>query len=923
MTEPTPPISDPAHDIFRFDRPTMRALFAPRSIALVGATERLGSVGRTLLENLLGTPSGGTIYPVHPSADKVLGVSAYPSVADLPGPVDLAIVATPAPTVPHIIAQCGEAGIRGAVVISAGFREVGPEGAALEHDVLVAARRARVRVIGPNSLGLAIPSRGINATFASAVARPGNVGFVSQSGALCSAVLDWSLREHVGFSAFISIGAMLDVGWGQLIDYLGDDPHTHSIVLYMETIGDARAFLSAAREVALTKPIIVIKAGRTAAAAKAAVSHTGALSSSDAVIDAAFRRCGVLRVGSIGELFNMAEVLGKQPRPAGPRLTILTNAGGPGVLATDALLSSGGTLAPLAPETIAALDHVLPPHWSRGNPIDILGDADPERYRQALALAAADPTSNGLLVILTPQAMTEPTQVAELLRQQGSTPGKPLLASWMGGAGVAAGEEILNRANIPTFPFADTAARAFSAMWRSADNLRGLYETPELPADIAEGAPDRARVDQIVLAARAAGRSLLNEADAKQVLAAYGIPIVETRVATSVEAAIACADALGYPVALKLSSSTIAHKSDVGGVQLGLNSRAAVRRAYHAIERAVAKRMGAEHFEGVTVQPMIRREGAYELIVGSSVDAQFGPVLLFGAGGQFVETLQDRALGLPPLTTTLARRMLEQTRIYSALNGVRGHAPIDLGALEQLLVRFSQLVAEQPWLREIDINPLLATPAELLALDARVVLHGPEVDAAALPKLAIRPYPTQYVAPWNLKNGTPVTIRPIRPEDEPLLVDFHATLSEQSVYLRYFAPLQLSQRTAHERLTRMCFIDYDRQMALVVEYRDPQTGQRQILGVGRLIKLPGTGDAEYAILVSDKWQGQGLGIELLRRLIQIGRDEGMERIVAEILPDNRAMQQISRRLGFQLRRSLDMPVQAVLDLRNTAGVADA
>jgi acetyltransferase len=913
MTKPELPTGDPAHDILRLERPSLDALFAPKSVAVIGATERAGSVGRTILWNLISNPFGGTVFPVNPKHRSVLGIKAYPGVADLPEPVDLAVVVTPAPTVPGIIGLCADVGVKGAIIISAGFKEIGPAGAELERLALSEARRGRMRLIGPNCLGLMRPRGGLNATFAGAMAQPGNVGFISQSGALCTAVLDWSLKENVGFSAFVSIGSMLDVGWGDLIDYLGDDPYTHSIVLYMEAIGDARAFLSAAREVALNKPIIVIKAGRSAAAAKAAASHTGSLAGSDEVLEAAFRRCGVLRVNTIGELFNMAEVLAKQPRTAGPRLTILTNAGGPGVLATDALIAAGGSLATLAPQTVAALDAFLPAHWSHGNPVDILGDADPQRYVQAVGAVAQDTNSDGLLVVLTPQAMTDPTQTAEQLRQQAKLVAKPLLASWMGGVEVAAGDAILSRANIPTYPFPDTAARVFAYMWRYSDNLRGLYETPVLPERIEAGVPDPALAAQIGQQARAAGRTLLDEVESKRLLAAYAIPTVETRVARSVEEAVAHANAIGYPVVLKLYSRTITHKTDVGGVQLNLADATAVRRAYGAIETSVAEKAGPGHFDGMTVQPMIKLEG-YELIVGASTDAQFGPVLLFGTGGQLVEVFKDRALALPPLNTTLARRMMEQTRIYTALQGVRGRPPVDLAALEQLLVAFSQLVAEQRWIKEIDINPLLAAPDRLIVLDARVVVYEPEVGEEALPKLAVRPYPMQYVTPWALKNGSLVTIRPIRPEDEPLLIRFHETLSERSVYLRYFSPLKLSQRVAHERLTRICFVDYDREMALVVEHRDPQSGERQILGVGRLVKLRGANEAEYAILVNDQWQGQGVGSELLRRLIQVGRDERVGRIVADILPDNQAMQRISKQLGFKLHRSAEGPVRAVLDL---------
>jgi acetyltransferase len=679
-------------------RQSLDAIFAPSSVALIGATEKEGSVGRTILRNLISSPFGGTVYPVNPKRPNVLGIRSYPSIAAVPEQVDLAIIVTPAPTVPGIINECVEAGVRGAIVISAGFKEQGPEGAELERQILEHARRGRMRIIGPNCLGVMSPMTGLNATFASTIARPGNVAFISQSGALLTAILDWSFQELVGFSAFISVGSMLDVGWGDLIYYLGEDPQTHSIVIYMESIGDARAFLSAAREVALTKPIIVIKAGRTEAAAKAAASHTGALTGSDEVLDAAFRRSGVLRVDRIADLFYMAEVLAKQPRPKGRRLTILTNAGGPGVLATDALISEGGELTQLSDKTEQALDALLPPHWSHNNPIDILGDAAPERYAQTLEIAGNDANSDGLLVILTPQAMTDPTQTAEQLKPYANIQGKPLLASWMGGGEVATGVTILNRANIPTFSFPDTAARVFNYMWRYSYNLRGIYETPTFPADSDNDAPDRALAGSIIQNARKSGREILTEFESKQLLAAYRIPTVETQIASSEDQAVEFAAKMGYPIVLKLHSETITHKTDVGGVQLNLSDADAVRRAYRTIESSVRERVGAEHFLGVTVQPMAKLDG-YELIVGSSLDPQFGPVLLFGTGGTLVEVFKDRALALPPLTTTLARRMMEQTLIYKALQGVRGRAAVNLAELELLLVRFSQLVVEQRWIK--------------------------------------------------------------------------------------------------------------------------------------------------------------------------------------------------------------------------------
>jgi len=910
--------SDRAYDILRSEHRPLDAIFTPKSVAVIGATERPGSVGRIVFWNLLSSSFGGTVYPVNPKRHSVLGVKAYPTIADIPESIDLAVIATPASTVPGVIKDCVNAGVKSAIVLSAGFREIGAAGIELEQQIREQLQQSKLRLIGPNCLGVMNPVTGLNATFASAMARPGNVGFISQSGALCTAILDWSFRENVGFSAFVSIGSMLDVSWGDLIYYLGDDPHTHSIVIYMESIGDARSFLSAAREVALTKPIIVLKAGRTEAAAQAATSHTGALAGSDAVLDAAFRRCGVLRVDRISELFDVAEVLAKQPRPKGPRLTIITNAGGPGVIATDALLKNGGKLAPLSEGAIAKLNQQLPPFWSHCNPIDILGDADPNRYQQTIQTVAQNPESDGLLVILSPQAMTDPTQTAEHLKawveKQGShLSTKPILASWMGDADVSAGELLLNQAKIPTYPFPDTAARVFSYLWQYSYNLRGIYETPVLPADTEAGIPNRTLVEAIITTARQANRTLLTEVESKQILAAYGIPVVQTCVAASAAEAVDCAEAIGYPVVLKLFSKTITHKTDIGGVQLNLGDAQAVRRAYQTIEASVSEKVGVEHFLGVTVQPMVKLSG-YELIVGSSLDPQFGPVLLFGAGGQLVEVFQDQAIALPPLNSTLSRRLIEQTHIYKALQGVRGQPPVDLDALEQLLVRFSQLVAEQRWIKEIDINPMLASPVEanshapLLALDARIVLHDGTLSEDQLPKLAIRPYPIQYVTPWQLKDSTEVTIRPIRPEDEPLVIQFHKTLSEQSVYLRYFHLIKLSQRIAHDRLTRICFIDYDREMALVADYQNPETGTHKILAIGRLSKLHGTNEAEFAMLVSDRVQCRGLGTELLKRLLQVGRDEQLDRITAEILSDNSGMQRVCEKLGFHISRTTDPSV---------------
>lgn len=904
------PTSDPSYDLFKHRRPPLDAVFDPETIAIIGASDEPGSVGRTLLWNLVSNPFGGTVFPVNPNRSNALGIKAYPAIGDVPAEVDLALIATPARTVPGIVEECAEAGVKSAIIISAGFREVGEKGQQLEQQIRQTAQASRLRIVGPNCLGIMRPPTGLNATFASSMAQQGNVGFISQSGALLTSILDWSFRENVGFSAFVSAGSMVDVDWGDLISYLGADHYTRSIVLYMESIINARSFLSAAREVAQQKPIIVIKAGRTQAAAQAAASHTGTLTGSDAVLDAAFRRTGVLRVDQIDDLFSMAEVLAKQPRPRGRNLTILTNAGGPGVLATDALIRGGGELTPLSEETEARFNEFLPPAWSHSNPVDILGDADPERYAQSLEVACEDKNSDGLLVVLTPQAMTEPTDTANKLAEYAKDRRKPILASWMGGTAVAQGERILNEAGLPTFAYPDAAARLFNNMWQYSYNLRGLYETPSLPDD-EEGIPDRDTAQQLVDDVHTAGRVLFTEYESKRLLEAYGIPTVETRIAETENDAVAHAESIGYPVVVKLHSETITHKTDVGGVMLDLQNADAVRTAFGQIEDGIA----GEGFDGVTVQPMVETDG-YELIIGSSIDAQFGPVLLFGTGGTLVEVFKDRELGLPPLNTTLARRMMEQTKIYEALKGIRGRKAVDLDALGAMMVRFSQLVVEQPRIKEIDINPLLASPDRILALDARVVLHPFDMDEADLPTPAIRPYPRQYVDTWTSQSGKKIDIRPIRPEDEPKLVEFHKHLSERSVYLRYASMMQMSQRVAHERLSRISHIDYDREMALIAEWHDPDTGRDPIVGVGRLTKDVGTNDAEFAMLVIDEFQREGIGTELLRRLVQIGRDEGLSRITADILVQNRAMQHVSEKLGFEIVHSDDPADEMVKAVKN-------
>jgi acetyltransferase len=691
----------------------LQSLFEPRSVALIGATERAGSVGRAVMENLLAFP--GEVFPINARHDSVLGYQTWASLKALAKPVDLVVIATPAAQVPEIIRDCVACGVRAAIIISAGFKETGAAGASLESSVCEEIQHHGLRLIGPNCLGLMVPHIGLNATFATSMARPGRVAFLSQSGALCTAILDWSFRQCVGFSAFVSVGSMLDVGWGDLIRHFGDDPRTESIVIYMESVGDAPAFMEAARLVAGRKPIVVIKVGRTAAAARAAASHTGAMTGSDEVLDAAFERAGVLRVNSIEELFDMAEVLAKQSLPKGPRLAIVTNAGGPGALATDALVNHGGKLAELAESTLNRLDEQLPAHWSHANPVDVLGDASALRYDQAFTAVAADVNTDGLLAVLTPQAMTEPLATAQALIEVTKNTEKPVLASWMGGAAVDSAREALNMAGVPTYDYPDEAARAFQFMWQRHERLRWLEKTNQLAC--AERPVMGAARDKIV-SLQKSGRTLLNEIEAKSVLALAGIPVLETHHAGSENEAVMLAARLGYPVVLKLQSPTITHKTDVGGVHLDLKDEGAVRAAWQEILRSVP----SAAFDGVTVQRMIRMRGV-ELICGCSMDQQFGPVLLFGAGGVWVEILQDRVLMLPPLSPELALDRIRQTRIYHALRGTRNQAPANMEAICDVLVKIGDLVLAAPEILEIDINPLIATADGVIALDARIVCN--------------------------------------------------------------------------------------------------------------------------------------------------------------------------------------------------------
>ncbi len=876
---------DPSQSFLRRPAHALEAFFKPKTVAVIGATEKAGSVGRTIVTNLIYSKYEGETYLINPKYETLFDKPCYKGVDATPQPVDLAIIITPAKTVPALVKSCVEAKVKACIIISAGFKELGEAGLALEQEVLDLIKDSPMRIIGPNCLGVMNPLNGLNATFAADMANPGSIAFISQSGAMCTSVLDWSLMEGVGFSAFVSIGSMADVNWGDLIEYFATDPNTESILIYMESVGDARAFLSAAKKFSLTKPIILIKAGKTEAAASAAASHTGSLAGSDAAFQAAVSRVGIMRVDTISQLFDMALTLSKQPRPKGPNLTLITNAGGPAVLATDTTEYCGAKMTTIDENTIKELSTFLPAAWSHANPVDILGDASPDTYAKTIEVVAKDPETDGILVILTPQDMTDPTRTAEAIKPYANI-GKPVLASWMGGRVIARGAQIVSEAGIPNFEYPDQAAEMFALMYKHERDLSSLYATPSLNRDH----PNREQVESIISSVRKEGRTLLTELESKQVLEAYNIPIVKTVHCNDVESAMRAAEEMGYPVVLKLHSETITHKTDVGGVKLNIRSAEAVKTAFEQIQTSVTRLKGAEHFGGVTVQQMIKLEG-YELILGSNSDPQFGPVLLFGTGGQLVEVYKDSALALPPLNTTLAHSLMQRTKVYEALKGVRGRDPVDIESLEQILINFSRLISENSWIAECDINPLLASPENLVALDARIVLHEKEED---IPPLAIRPYPFNYLSHHKLKDGTEITLRPIAPEDEVAITEFHKELSTESVRQNYFDFMTLDARTSHDRLIEICNIDYDQDMRLVA-----QNSHGEIVGVISLMRFAGSCEGDMRLIIVDKMHRKGLGTLLLENLITIAKKEGFSAITGATLPENTGLLALTNKLGFQ------------------------
>jgi acetyltransferase len=884
-------------------------IFKPESIAVVGASEKEGSIGYVHVQNLIQGGYQGKIFPVNPHYSAIHGLKAYPSISRIDHAVDLAIIAIPISSVPSVIRECAHLGLGGAIVVSAGGKETGPQGREIEERMRWEAEIGGLRIIGPNCLGIICPGRKLNASFAAHMPHPGKVAFISQSGAICTAILDLSLKEEVGFSHFVSIGSMLDVDFGDLVDYLGNDPEVKSILLYIESLTNFRKFMSAARAVSRVKPIVVLKAGRSPAGARAAASHTGAMVGEDGVYDAAFKRAGIVRVNTIGELFDCAELMAKQPRPRGSRLGIITNAGGPGVMAADALAEYGAEPAALEAGTIEKLDNLLPAFWSHSNPIDVLGDASPERYARAVEICLSAKELDGVLLILTAQGFTDPTGVAEKLAQTLRGEPYPVFTSWMGGMDVEKGRDILNHAGIPTYDTPEQAVRAFMYMYEYSRNLKMLQEIP--PKLSRELSFDRDRAQAVIEQGLKRENGLLTEVESKQLLAAYGIPVTRTEVAISVAEAVQLAQQIGYPLVMKIHSADITHKTEANGVQLDIRDEDKVREAYRNIMEGARAYDAQAKILGVTVQPMIQRPD-YELLLGAKRDENFGPAILFGMGGILTEILKDQAIGLPPLNRSLARRLMESTQVYSLLQGYRNKPGVNLELLDEMVIRLSQLLTDFPEIVELDMNPVIVSEGNPLAVDARVILKPSGVSAPL--HLVISPYPAGYESRDITKSGIQVFIRPIKPEDAQAFLDLFSTLSPTSVYYRFFSRMKTLSPNLLARFTQ---IDYDREIALVA--LEEKASVERILGAARVIADPDGKKAEFAVMVGDPWQGKGVGAKLLETCLHIAQERGIETVWGIVLRENTQMLALGRKLGFGLSKT-DEPgeLELTIDLRSLA-----
>lgn len=908
------------------------ALLSPKSVALIGGSRREGSVGRVLARNLFYGGFNGPVMAVHPSATSLESTLTYRSVADLPLTPDLAVIATPPDTVPGLIDQLGQRGTRAAVVITAGFGESGDaDGKAIgigrKQALLDAAKPHLLRVLGPNCVGIIAPRLGLNASFAHLQPPAGNIAFVTQSGAVATTVLDWATHRGIGFSHMISLGDMLDVDFGDMLDYLAVDGRTRAILLYVEHVTDARKFMSAGRAAARVKPVIVIKTGRTEEAARAAASHTGALSGVDAIYDAAFRRAGMLRVDGLTELFDATETLSSNIRINGDRLAILTNGGGIGVLATDALIQAGGNLAELSPETMATLNAVLPRTWSHGNPIDIIGDADGERYAAALEPVLTDPAKDAVLVLNCPTAVADPIEGAKAVVETAANHAHvPILTSWLGEKAAEESRALFNGHKIPTYETPGQAIRGFMHLVRYRHNQRQLLETP--PAADAF-TPDSEAARTIIAAALAEGRDLLTEPEAKSVLAAYEIPVVRTITVATAEEAITAAETLGKRVALKIISPDISHKSDVGGVNLNLETPEEVGIAATAMLARIGKARPDARLTGFAVQEMAEMPNAHELILGVKSDRLFGPVLLFGQGGTAVEVVRDTAMALPPLTLVLAEDLMSRTRIWRLLNGYRDRPSADLDALANTLIKLSQIAIDLSEVAELDINPLLASELGVLALDARIGVRPPAEPGTK--RLAVRPAPSDLTRTVALNTRRAMVFRPILPEDEPMLLDMINQSTASDIRLRFFTPMR---SLSHEMAARLSQIDYDREMALVAvdpndRPDDQNSGAKAIYGVVHLAADPDSEQAEFGVMVRSDMKGDGLGYRLMTTILDYARARGLKRVIGDVLRENATMLQMAAELGFTRRPhpdddsivhvSLDLTVPVALGESGSTG----
>lgn len=893
-------------------------LFEPASVVIIGASERAGSIGAVLMRNMLEARFGGALYAVNSRHPCVQGVRCYATVGELPPDIDLAIIATPAASAPDLVAQCGRAGIKAAVVISAGFGETGAAGAALEKAMIASARRHNIRILGPNCLGIMRPAGGLNATFARGSARAGSLGLISQSGAVCTALLDWATPNDVGFSSIVSLGASADVDFGELIDYLANDPATAHILLYIEGVRDARRFTSALRAAARIKPVILMKVGRYPAGSRAIQSHTGALVGGDDVFEAVVRRTGVVRVKTVGQLVAAAQALSSRIRPQGNRLAVITNGGGPGVMAADRATELGLPLATLTPATIDALQDALPPTWSHGNPLDLIGDADAGRYGAAVKACMADPAVDGTLVILTPQAMTDAVATAHAVVAAAHDSQKPLIACWMGEQSVAAARGVFAAAHIPVLRTPEPAVDMFAHVSSFYMNQQTLLHTPA-PRE-QQTAADLATATAIIAGALAAGRKTLTQAEAKAVLTAFRIPVGRALAAADREQAVLHAAGLGYPVALKIDSPDISHKSDIDGIRLNLADAAAVRRAFDEVTDNARRLRPSARLCGVVVEKMLSSSQSRELMLGIVRDPVFGPAVVCAAGGTAAEVLRDRALDLPPLNQPLAAAMIARTRVSRMLGDFRNLQAIDMAALESTLLRISEMACELPWIDELDVNPLLVDHRGVIAVDARIVVSARDPQRPRYAHLAIHPYPSELAGECTLRGGECLHIRPIRPEDAAMEQAFVRRLSPESRYFRFMGAVR---ELTPAMLVRFTQIDYDREMALVA-VRRADNGSETEVGVARYLSNPDGRSCEFALVVDDAWQRRGLGRLLMQRLIGVARARGLATMIGYVIANNAGMQKLCSDLGFVAAHAAADNVRCVtLDITRAAAVPPA